>query len=79
MVSSINHHFNLPLHFFFPEKKKTQNGPRSPVIFHGEFCQVSGMMSITTGTVIPTPKEARMRQMISALEETWMFFELGKP
>lgn len=35
-----------------------------PLTKDGREC-VSGMMSITTGTVIPTPKEARMRQMIS--------------
>ncbi|CAJ1428128.1 unnamed protein product, partial [Effrenium voratum] len=35
-----------------------------PLTKDGREC-VTGMMSITTGTVIPTPKEARMRQMIS--------------
>ncbi|CAL1169132.1 unnamed protein product [Cladocopium goreaui] len=35
-----------------------------PLTKDGREC-VNGMMSITTGTVIPTPKEARMRQMIS--------------
>eukprot|EP00435_Cladocopium_sp_Y103_P006263 s4237_g2.t1 len=35
-----------------------------PLTKDGREC-VNGMMTITTGTVIPTPKEARMRQMIS--------------
>ncbi|CAK9092902.1 Carbon catabolite repressor protein 4 homolog 1 (CCR4 homolog 1) [Durusdinium trenchii] len=35
-----------------------------PLTKDGRECE-KGMMSITTGTVIPTPKEARMRQMIS--------------
>ena len=38
-----------------------------PLTKDGREC-VNGMMSITTGTVIPTPKEARMRQMISPLD-----------
>jgi hypothetical protein len=35
--------------------------------------EVNGMMSITTGTVIPTPKEARMRQMISSFAPLFFF------
>ena len=38
-----------------------------------------GMMSITTGTVIPTPKEARMRQMISPSAASVDVVQLCRP